>query len=303
MKRLGVWTRWSPKKILVSRQQWIQRDNEPIWWWQEPTQELTMLIQGERQTENPLEYSTSLKSMHLWCTANAEALNIAGREVEAWDWHRQANGYWFAALKIHLAGNWGWSNQSDWQPLLRLLLLGHMEEAKAMVQAAQGLDETHVYHDFWTVRTREKFLAHRFAFHLIYALMDQPFNGDQDNEEPLGVFAPLVALIREPDANQLIEPILHVLDWHTHETDVKHRGQYAEFSFGKFAAWPIEILALFRVRECLGLSNPELDHPLMALPLSKLQPIVPLYRDEWTQGALAGAAKLLPQRPIEFWQI
>lgn len=302
MERLGIWKKWQAKKYLAQDQEWIQRDGQEDWLLNEPRQELSALFTGQEQTDNPLKYASRLEYMHEWCTANAAALNVLGQEDVAWVWHRQGNGYWFAALKIQLAANNGFILVTEWQPLLRLLLLGHLDEAKALVRAAEGLDVHHIYHDFWCARSRPQMLSHRFALHLIYALLGEEYDGDSDNPEPLGVFAPLVHLVNHPDANQLVEPILNVLDWHTHETD--DRRDFAEFRHKDFKIWPLEILALYRVREALGYTNPmSIDHPLMELPLSRLPPRAPMYKDEWTEQAIAAVAKLRKEPAPGFWQL
>lgn len=302
MERLGIWKKWQPKKALAQHQAWLKQEIQKEFLWDLPPQDLMELFAGTVLTDNPLEFAGPLQSMHDWCTANAEALNVPGQEDAAWAWHRQGNGYWFAALKIQLAANNGFTLIKEWQPLLRLLLLGHLDEAKALVRAAEGLDVHHVYQDFWRTRHWTQMLSHRFALHLIYALLGEEYDGDSDNPEPLGVFAPLVHLVNHPDADLLVEPILNVLDWHTHETDDRRDG--AEFRFKDFKIWPLEILALYRVREALGYTNPmSIDHPLMELPLSRLPPLAPMYKDEWTEQAIAAVAKLRKEPAPGFWQL
>lgn len=302
MTRLGIWKKWQPKKCLAQRQNWLKQEIQREYLWDKSHQNLAALFAGIKLTDNLLVYSGSLQFMHEWSTANAEALNVAGHEDEAWAWHRQGNGYWFAAIKIQLAANNGFALSVEWQPLLRLLLLGHLDEAKALVRAAEGLDVHHVYQDFWRTRRFPKMLSHRFALHLIYTLLGEEYDGDSDNPEPLGVFSPLVRLIDEPDAEQLVAPILQVLDWHTHETN--DRQDFAEFGHGTFDIWPLEILALYRVRQALGYANPEsIDHPMMQLPLSQLPPLSPMHKDEWTEQAIAAVSKLRKEPTPGFWQL
>jgi len=51
-------------------------------------------------------------------------------------------------------------------------------------------------------------------------------------------------------------------DWNTYE-----------FSHGPYPVYPVEILFLFRIRQLLGLENPEVDHPLLNSPVGKLPEI------------------------------
>lgn len=71
---------------------------------------------------------------------------------------------------------------------------------------------------------------------------------------------------RDPDADSLVNLCLAACDFHTHRC-----GNKTEHEFGDhWVRTPIEILLLFKLRQLLGLSNPQLDHPLMNTPLGKL---------------------------------
>jgi hypothetical protein len=51
-----------------------------------------------------------------------------------------------------------------------------------------------------------------------------------------------------------------------------------------FSHFPVEVLLLFRLREQAGLANPEVDHPIMKFPWSRLWPIAPAEPDELLAG-------------------
>jgi len=61
-----------------------------------------------------------------------------------------------------------------------------------------------------------------------------------------------------------------------------HREQM-DFA-SSFSHVPVEVLLLFRLREQAGLSNPEVDHPIMKFPWSRLWPIKPAESDELLAG-------------------
>ena len=85
--------------------------------------------------------------------------------------------------------------------------------------------------------------------------------------EPLAepIFNALFKLWRTEDPNALVDICLAACDYHTRRC----RG-YFEFYDGAWTRTPIEILLLFKLRQLLGLQNPQLDHPLMNSPLGVL---------------------------------
>lgn len=85
-------------------------------------------------------------------------------------------------------------------------------------------------------------------------------------EEP--IYRDLLARWRDPDPAALEEICLAACDFHTHSC----WREFQDFYSGHFMYNPIEILTLFKLRQYLGLQNPELDHPLMTGPFGKLPP-------------------------------
>jgi hypothetical protein len=75
---------------------------------------------------------------------------------------------------------------------------------------------------------------------------------------------------RTPDPTVLAPLCLAVCDFHTHRCKPDKGDVFHEFTEGSWVLCPIEILLLFRLRELNGLSNPELDHPLMNSALGQL---------------------------------
>jgi hypothetical protein len=66
-------------------------------------------------------------------------------------------------------------------------------------------------------------------------------------------------------------------------TQLSRAKQFMDFC-NTFSHIPVEILMLFRLRELRGLPNPEVDHPLMKFPWSRLQPVQTAQPDELLQG-------------------
>lgn len=80
--------------------------------------------------------------------------------------------------------------------------------------------------------------------------------------------------------NDIREAIVAACDFHLSRAKEDTDDETYEFSSSVYAIYPVEILFVFRIRQLLGLTNPEVDHPLLRNPLGKLadakSPIDPL---------------------------
>jgi hypothetical protein len=85
----------------------------------------------------------------------------------------------------------------------------------------------------------------------------------ESHRDAAPIFNPLFEIWREPNAQRLVPGILHACDYHTHRFVSGEAEDYIEFNHGRWSRIPIEILLLFKLRQIRGLSNPQLDHPLM----------------------------------------
>ena len=96
---------------------------------------------------------------------------------------------------------------------------------------------------------------------------------------------------REVDVERLAPYILAACDYHTHRCRANSSREFYEFSNGDWVRFPLEILMLYRLREWLGLENPEIDHPLMDGALGRLPLATPLVPDELTACVLSQMKK------------
>jgi hypothetical protein len=89
----------------------------------------------------------------------------------------------------------------------------------------------------------------------------------------------LVSVWREPNPDDIRVLCLAACDIHTQRCRIDTAKEYFEFDSLYLYEWPIAINLLFKLREKLGLQNPDLDHPLMNSPLGKLPEVVPFEYD------------------------
>lgn len=100
--------------------------------------------------------------------------------------------------------------------------------------------------------------------------------------EPLvePVMQALFDVWRAPEPEALIDVCLAACDYHTWRCSNGNAKNFYEFESFNWTQIPIEILLLFKLRQLLGLQNPELDHPLMNTALGKLPEEMPFQPDD-----------------------
>jgi hypothetical protein len=100
---------------------------------------------------------------------------------------------------------------------------------------------------------------------------------------------------RDITTERLTPALLACCDWHIEQTARGNDEVTYEFEGSYAFAYPIEILAVFRLRESIGLANPKLDHLLMNSPLGVLPAPQPWYTDELLETFEATLRNDLPQ--------
>lgn len=112
----------------------------------------------------------------------------------------------------------------------------------------------------------------RFTLALLSQFYGHPLPPRPPHPYESPAFDALVAVWRDPDPAALVEPLLAVCDWHTHECMYKRsdrESKQVDFINDVLMGWPVEVHTVFRLRERLGLALPPLpDHPLMQTPMA-----------------------------------
>lgn len=115
-------------------------------------------------------------------------------------------------------------------------------------------------------------------------------------DEPL--FNALIEHWRTDDLAAIEHLLLAACDRHTHQARQDNaKGEFFDFAGGSGNSFyvPFEILSVLRLRQTLGLPNPELDHPLINTPLGKLPEPSEPYTDELLEGVIARACDEFPE--------
>lgn len=140
-----------------------------------------------------------------------------------------------------------------------------------------------------------------FGLAIISDWLGQEFDLDKHALPRDPAWGQLVAFWREPDPEKLLPILLNACDTHIERIALTEREVNSGlFEFGSEfeAVYPIEILAILRLRDLIGLPNPPwIDHPLMQSPYAALtcRPGMLTERDELLQRFLMTAYQRDPQ--------
>ncbi|MBN3857764.1 hypothetical protein G3N59_30700 [Paraburkholderia sp. Ac-20340] len=115
-----------------------------------------------------------------------------------------------------------------------------------------------------------------FGLSIIGDWLGEPLDLDKHKLPRDPAWGLLVANWREPDPAKLLPILVQACDTHVERIAVTGREvdvESAKYEFGSVfeAVYPAEILAVLRLREMEGLSNPErIDHSLMQTPYARI---------------------------------
>lgn len=110
------------------------------------------------------------------------------------------------------------------------------------------------------------------------------------------VFGPYAGIFdRWKDPSRLSEAIWAACDYHVEQIKVKDPDEIGVFESNPHDIFPSEILALYRVREKLGLETPIVSHPLLETPFAKVPETITYEPDPLIEQTIELAMRLLPK--------
>jgi hypothetical protein len=114
---------------------------------------------------------------------------------------------------------------------------------------------------YWEYHYLEAFSVQLFAL-----LRRENINVAKDFERSLGVYQGVLDAWNQPSL--LARAVSDVCDFHCGRIDDKSNKFSAEFRSSPFDLVPAEILAIYAVRQALGLDTPRVEHPLLEPPFN-----------------------------------
>ena len=186
-----------------------------------------------------------------------------------------AYDYWSCRMAAHCGGDWNYPLNNIVGTATDCLVLGWENEASALFEQVRS----HFRENRFKNVNDKKNASQYFLVRLIAASQGLPRTGDG---EPL--FAALLAHWQTRDADALAPLLLALCDRHTHVAATSDGPLHLHDTY-----YPFEVLAVFRLRQLRGLSNPVLDHPLMSTPIGALPKVTEFYSDELLEGVVKQA--------------
>ena len=137
-----------------------------------------------------------------------------------------------------------------------------------------------------------------FVLHLYARWSGKPFALDDLPLRSMQAYEPLLSLWQTEDMQAFAKAVLETCDFHMERSKLSEVETY-EFTIPEHVLFPVEILALLRLRETKGLVNPVIDHPLMQTPIGRLPEIKSVPHDEMMDRAVANYLSTLPSSVTE----
>lgn len=134
------------------------------------------------------------------------------------------------------------------------------------------------FHNKWFIY--QEYPIFCFMLRILADYLDEPPIELTGNAAKEMLFHELFDKWRSSDPQAISKLCLAACDYHTHQCKPDSGNKWHEFNSGEWVRWPIEINLLFKLRQLLGLENPELDHPLMNSRLGQLPEEQPFEFDE-----------------------
>ncbi|MCP3025196.1 hypothetical protein [Cupriavidus basilensis] len=116
-----------------------------------------------------------------------------------------------------------------------------------------------------------------------YDTVKDPYAPGECLGEP--VINELFAHWKDPDLSGMQNALQWLCDYYTHRTVSKDGVEFGNDLL--HTRFPALVLAWFRLRESLGLTNPVIDHPLMRPHYAQLPPPQPFFTDDLLDGVIA----------------
>ena len=309
-ERIGVYEKWPKLKGVIERfnkyQAWVYEDEENIKYTEQSLKEIKLYI--DRCNEDPHKiHVTQYDGIETLGGYKTEMYLIQALQGHEW---LLKLAQWNIYYQVGLKQKFFWHHKFDSSPTRSRNLESYSVQYAANMMAITSLlgwKDAVIQQGCMTIaalnRGYQLVLEYQDEHRRAQAFMLRLFCdwvGDVSHQWPdyaydEPIYEALLQSWRNPNPEDLVPCLLAACDRHTWQTGRESSKNFYDFSIPALIRVPIEILFLFRLREWEGLTNPTLDHPLMATPFDKLpetQPIPEL--DALMQGVLKRAREDWP---------
>jgi hypothetical protein len=268
---------WKPDEIAQSMKDWLQDSSNRELLVDSSRQEIEDYLQG--RSNDLISVAMNLDAMSSWYLTDAVAALLEQRENGLTELYRaHYYGTWHVRILARL-----FSDKPKPQfslnhlgiTLARSIALGLFDEAQEIGRIILGGLKSGLVHGA-SVTWVGVFMLHLFgSWQQIEVWMPEK------EFMPLGGYKALLASWRTEDASLFTAAALEACDFHTQISGDLIDGRIVDFWRLIYRIYPVEILAVLRLREAQGLSLPPLPHPLMDGPLGRLYPVLRVEPDNF----------------------
>lgn len=276
------------KKLVKGSEKWFSKASKE-WMWDEPREKIQeyLLVQNSRYG-----LLTSIGKLAAWA-AREGCVQVGNRNEDGWQNFIQYFASNLGCLKIEVEGAKLSRNAEQADPTLTPFHLLAMAMAMRQTESVRWLGDAIIearsntlFGYDWGDKRQDPFRNYVCE---LYARGAGSGNFSDDFGPYAGIFE------HWEDLSRLSDAIRAACDYHVEQIDVKAPEEIGVFENNPHDIFPAEILALYRVREWLGLTTLEVDHPLLKTPFCEVPKMITYEPDPLVEQALALAHKLLPQ--------
>jgi len=137
-----------------------------------------------------------------------------------------------------------------------------------------------------------------FVLNLYAQWSGKPFPLDGWPLLSMQLYEPLLSVWQSNDLAAVEQALLIACDFHMERSNLSETNSL-EFNIPEHILFPVEILAVLRLREAKGLINPIIDHPLLQTPIGRLHEIKSVPHDQLLDRAVANYLSTFPPTVTE----
>ena len=264
-------TRWAAQAIANDIRRWLQMPNNRELIFTAPQCQMQAYLRDEMQR---CELPPAAESLSLWYGSEGVIGMMEGR-TDSLVLLYQACYYDAFAIETdaalqaanthHRKGARVAFNETG-LALARAITLDCLLEAETIYRCLVAGIEDNLFYDVETTQVTPYLLT-------IYAQWKAlPLSDAIAETAQSGVYGPLLAAWQTEDAARLQQALTASGDFHVARSREHDDNDTYEFCQEVYRLHPVEILAVLRLREKIGASNPNIEHPVLNQPLGRLYP-------------------------------
>jgi hypothetical protein len=268
----------SLRRIDAAMRTWVTKSGIRQRFLEIPSNKLHSYVAGAEM--KPGAVATNMHLLHYWKLKHS-IVEIIDEKVKTYEELSSASEYLYWRLMI-----FSQIFQAEGQPIILfneaalglalLLTVGALERARDLGRMLLRYARDQIFHKGGARKVGALMLK------LIAEWMSAKF--DESDFEPfvddLGGYKPIADTWCSNNTDEFANAIYAACDYHMDRSKDSTNDEMYEFEEDPYRVLPVEILAVLRLRESMGLISPDIEHPLMERSTGRLYPTAILPKDE-----------------------